>query len=785
MINRNRLTLGAALFCVLSALYLITYTGTWISNDGLYLFDSTESIVRRGNLDTTYLYDLVRAPAAHADPFAPGQQEPLQPLLAAPLFWLAERLPGIGLIHTVWLFNVFVTAGTGVLVYVGALLLGTGTAAAWVTGLIYGVATGAWAYAQTFFREPLGGLFLLGVLLAAVVLRQRLNARADDPEPPGLLAPALALLLSAVALLLTKFALIFALVPLLLLTLPDSVRLRARGRLLLVFVTVMVAALLLLLAAGTLLGVERFTLDYWYPLLADVEWRYVVEALAGYTVSPGRSLILYSPGLLLALPGAWLLIRQGYWRFPAVLLLTLLVVIVSYGAGRSFIWWGGASWGPRHLVPLIPVLMVLAAPAVDALLRPGTRAFWRAAAAALVLVGMIVQLLGTLVWLYRHYDALAAADRLIWEAGMWSWEWSPIAYHARLISLDTLRTAWTEAADPLQGALVAGLALLVLLLALAGGLKLLRRPSAPRWLHTGLRGALPAALLIIIVLGLLVIRDDPRLYTNPSVRALVDWTNDRAARSDAVVIQPLNFQYTFMNQQRSAGVVVTLPYAPGENLSPGMVPAADADPVTLLGEGVPRALDWLARHYDRLWLAVDTTPGLPGELRPTEYYLVMRHYPFADLRADSTHRLIGFDTRPVAAAPTSGLPTADFGGVIRLEGAALPAGDVYAPGDIVPVSLFWSALERPAEDYLISVQVAPDGAPPVVQWDGPPQQGFGQTASWQPGEQHADHYGLLLPDELPPGDYTIQVIVYRYPTLERLPVNGGDIAVLTTITVSP
>jgi hypothetical protein len=67
---------------------------------------------------------------------------------------------------------------------------------------------------------------------------------------------------------------------------------------------------------------------------------------------------------------------------------------------------------------------------------------------------------------------------------------------------------------------------------------------------------------------------------------------------------------------------------------------------------------------------------------------------------------------------------------------------------------------------------------------------FGHTQYWRSGSYHRDNHGLAIPDDIPPGEYELWVIVYWWQTPEdRLPVTGsdgaslGDYAVLTTITV--
>ncbi len=79
-------------------------------------------------------------------------------------------------------------------------------------------------------------------------------------------------------------------------------------------------------------------------------------------LSPGRSLFVYSPILLLAIPGAWFFSKRERW-----LTIFCLFVVLSYAAIVAS--WGplgwGLSWGMRLMTPTLPVLGFLAAPVVD------------------------------------------------------------------------------------------------------------------------------------------------------------------------------------------------------------------------------------------------------------------------------------------------------------------------------------------------------------------------------------------------------------------------------------
>ena len=115
-----------------------------------------------------------------------------------------------------------------------------------------------------------------------------------------------------------------------------------------------------------------------------------LKNLEGVLFSPGRSPFVYSPILVFAIPGTWLL-----WRKQPILALICLVVIAAYvfTVARLFNWAGGTSWGARLITPTVPLFGVLLAPTVDYIWKNRLLA---AAALLLGFAGFSVQMLALL-----------------------------------------------------------------------------------------------------------------------------------------------------------------------------------------------------------------------------------------------------------------------------------------------------------------------------------------------------------------------------------------------------
>jgi len=130
--------------------------------------------------------------------------------------------------------------------------------------------------------------------------------------------------------------------------------------------------------------------------------------LSGLVVAPSRGMLVYSPALLLVLPGVWMLIRGDNERRAATRGI-ILSWLAAAGASLLFYsrwhdWWGGWSYGPRFLCETMPVLCLLFAYAYE-----GLRYRWqKRVAVALVMLSVSVHMIGVFgysgyaAWQLRH-----------------------------------------------------------------------------------------------------------------------------------------------------------------------------------------------------------------------------------------------------------------------------------------------------------------------------------------------------------------------------------------------
>ncbi len=405
---------------------------------------------------------------------------PLQAVLTVPLLAAGRLVSGDGraaLVAWACALNPLLTALTAALLTLWLAELGTGPRAAVAGGLLYALATTAWPYAKTFLSEPLSAVCLL-----AAARWGYLAGRGDGPAPRGSGAagraavPPLGLAgLALAAALLTRphnFVLVAPLAAL-------AWRRGQPGRL----------ALLLTppaLACGWWLwaNVARFgsLLDFGY--LPEIQTSFRLSAvpagLVGQLLSPGRGLLWYAPPVVMALWG-WRSLRATEPRLATCLLVAVLVQWLFYSLRPT--WWGNWCWGPRYLVPVLPLLMVLAG--------AGFAAAPRWLAILLATAGILGALAGLLVYNGLYQDWLFAQPDGLWRL-LWQPLDSPLVGHWRFALAEGGRYLDLFALQ-LGRAGGAGLAMLYaaprLILLLAGLWLLARDAGLGAWYKPGDRDA--------------------------------------------------------------------------------------------------------------------------------------------------------------------------------------------------------------------------------------------------------------------------------------------------------
>jgi hypothetical protein len=424
----------AGIYLLFLAVYLAGASGHFYSPDHVAVYLTTRSMVEDRDLSITPT--LITSEGRNGNTFAPygiGQS-----LLAVPLYVAGRTVDNVSParvrtyfkgytigqassiqwggtvpIFFVSLFNQLVAPLICVLVFMFLLELGFSRAISFFTTLMFGLGTAVFVSAHEFFQHPLETLLLLGTIYVLFVNRADLRARH------ALLAGALLGfgLLTRIDLVITTPAIGVYLLA----TSRNAQRSRgedvqlprARGssighllawsglrpidtrllRNVCGFVLPIAVASSIILFLNYVKYEDAFNFGVAYSTTSSgaavpnthFSPANALVGLYGYLLSPGRSVFLYSPPAILGLIGA----RRFYdLRRAEALLFGVIAGTYPLFYASQDLWHGGLAWGPRYLLPTVPLFIMSSAYTLE-----HRRAV--IVAAALGVAGFALQVLGT------------------------------------------------------------------------------------------------------------------------------------------------------------------------------------------------------------------------------------------------------------------------------------------------------------------------------------------------------------------------------------------------------
>lgn len=380
------------LFASFQFFYLLTSTGRVRTPDEYNTLYTTESLVLRGSTavpQAVALHNFYGRLDVHGLPraaYPPGQALACAPWYAVGQYVLA-RLPGVPAEDTdlVVAFASCLSSATFAALTVTfffLLLMGIGIplqAGLMATAMV-GVGTPILAYSGWLFSEPLSAAIFTGV--AWVVFGGKCEGRSH--EPISLRTAAIAGLVLGLATVVRPTNVLAIGAFALAVFVRDG---RAALRTAIVLCATATIGVAVLLAHNALLFGSPFA--FGYPAAAEGAKQLnrfdtpMLTGLYGFLLSPGKSVFIFAPPVILALAGLGALWRRD--RGLAALAVLLLLVDLFFFAKYSQ-WEGGYCVGPRYLVPAL-VLLCLALGPVLAEGRAGIKII----AVALLVLGMLVQ----------------------------------------------------------------------------------------------------------------------------------------------------------------------------------------------------------------------------------------------------------------------------------------------------------------------------------------------------------------------------------------------------------
>ena len=584
MTDRADAQIAAWLALILFGVYLLSFSGLLYSQDSMSMFSVTESFVKRGELNTDQLWTLFKARNEIAlDGESYAKYGFGMSLFAVSLYALAFYLPfDFGLTQTTLLTSSIVIALTGALVFLATRRLrfsrGVGIGAA----LLFGLATPAWVYAKQFWSEP----YALFTLFAAFYFLTRL--RAENNARDACLA-GIALGLAAATRVTNA-----ALVPLFVWygfahAWRDG---RARRGLAWFLFALMLGALSIAWYDWARYG-NPFATGYRADETFDNP---LLLGLYGLLFSPGKGLFVYVPFLAALAFSAPLFFRRARREATLCILLFAFYVLLF---SVWYYWWGGTNWGPRFLVPAIPFLVLMSAPAIEFAAARTNKPF-AAVFVALSALSFAIQLLGITIpsLAYRLRIVRVSANPDMDTIFLPSF--SPLVGYFNSLKPSALDFAWLHVENGSVSVDWLGIALTLAFIALCIGMLI---ATCRRQATVGSqRSVLVSAALVAVALALVSMyryRDDARFGGGDGYCALVQ-TLSRAEQARDVLI---------LNDDARA------PYFFNANRARLRWYGLSRDP-NQFDDATRALLARLARQYARVWFAYDdVTAELPDPTR--------------------------------------------------------------------------------------------------------------------------------------------------------------------------
>jgi hypothetical protein len=386
------------LFFTLLALYIFTLGGHLYSGDGVASYNTARSLLdgQGGALENYFpdpRFGITGRDGHFFSKYGLGQVIIDLPFVGFIKF-LGRLAPGLEIDPISRMFlsslNGFVVAFSALLLYKIVRLFGFGVRAGIGVALLYGVGTMAWMYARLDFSEPLLALFYL--LLARALFAWKLQAKPDTELLKAGLWLAISITVKPTAALILLPVLLY----IILVNYSSNQKLSQKNLVNRLLKTTWRPAFYLALP---LVGAGIILLAYnYYRFGSFTETGYsaikdqfvlgsVYGGVYGFLLSPGKSIFLYSPGLIFALFGVGEFYRQAKLRaeflFSLALTLTYLLFFSLF-----WNWDGDWTWGPRYLLPTFPFMVLWAAPLFQKFGRIARHGFYLSICGALAANGL-------------------------------------------------------------------------------------------------------------------------------------------------------------------------------------------------------------------------------------------------------------------------------------------------------------------------------------------------------------------------------------------------------------
>ena len=735
-----------ALLVFLLNVYLLVYAGRFHVVDEVSTYAMSESLAKRGSLDTDQIAwtQWARPQREVQGAFGRGghvysQKGLATAFLPTALVRLALPHRSIGLTFPAFLANQIFTALTALVLVIYLSSLGYSVCIAIVLGLIYGVATLALPYSRTLFGEP---VVAFSIIFSLYALYRDKRARSILWALMGGLGFSLGVW--------ARFVNLPLLLPLWWYQVKsDPSNSRCKLRRLIPKraehgVVFLFSSVLLGLGLYFMYNIYRFgsplKTGYYHLSLEDFSTPPWV-GFYGLVFSPFRGIIWFSPLSILSVPGALMLFKRR--RDEAV---TMIFIVGLYLAIYSVwrMWWGGFMWGPRFLLPVVPILTVLLMPLWES-------KKWRYA----LLFGTVVSLVVQFLSVASDFTLTETILQMTFKnpersQPMYSLMWSPIVLQWKNLRKGFWDIAWVHLGEKALAIYVL-IAMSILLSSIAmlfcckRNHFLSKKPIASFFL------VVISFLLWIVAVtkGISSLSIDARNASvdKAMIEAIAHIEHSRLQKASIVTIVPFDYE-AFMNWNHTGLYVLGL--------------YAHKPP---LHNEEKELLDITQKHNKIIWLLTSRIrPGnrdaLPEKLLSKDSF-VFYHKWYGDVR------LVGFLSYNVVVNEKKQLIQGDFdfSGKIHLRQIMLGFTKKF-----IAVRTLWIPRSHVDKNYVVFVHLLTREGKYVAGFDGIPGNCYSPTNMWSPGDSIIDQRAILVPSDIPNGEYAIEIGLYDPSTGKRAQV---------------
>ncbi|MAT95661.1 MAG: hypothetical protein CL608_00715 [Anaerolineaceae bacterium] len=376
------------IFLFFGGFYLLTARGNVSEADGIINFMTTRALVETSSFSLPC--DLPRKLVTQgANDVCYGKYGIGLPLMSVPLYLTGRLISGPApanpnelslprlLVSTL---NQWVTAVTCSILYILGFKMTGNKKQAVELALVFGLFTIAWPYASTNFSQPIIGF----LLLAAVAFIYKSHSLVSNLLAGIFLGGAFLVRLDSLPLIMVVG--IWAVSKMW----PSH---KARSTLAKVdkaFISSI--AVILLPIAASLIIFSLIQLNHFGSLFQTgyegEAWSHpFLTGFFGQLFSFGKGIVFYSPLVLLVPFGLFTLYKEGIKDLSILAAIFFLLQLLIYSSWWS--WSGGWAWGPRFLVPALPLFMIGLLPWLK-----NKSSFTKLILACFILVSFVVQLVG-------------------------------------------------------------------------------------------------------------------------------------------------------------------------------------------------------------------------------------------------------------------------------------------------------------------------------------------------------------------------------------------------------